>query len=283
MIENQTIKLKDGRILGYAEYGNPKGDPFFSLHGWQSSRIHGRRMVDAANKLNIRIIAPDRPGIGLSSFKKDRTLLDYPDDLVELADRLNLNKVTVMGISGGAPYAVAFAYKYPERTKKLALIVGLAPTYLKGHLKGMKKKYKLLWGPQHYISLGGNLTSFTNSMVTKHLSPERYVYFATAKSERATAEKYKQISIDTRQQAYLQGHKGPAHELNLYTRDWGFDIGKINTPTFLFYGELDKVVPIVMGEYYHNQIKNSKLKIYKGESHYCQIKHAEEILDVISK
>ncbi len=283
MSENQTIKLKDGRTLGFAEYGDPKGVPFLSLHGWQSSRIHGRRMAEAATKLKIRIIAPDRPGTGLSSPKKNRTILDYADDLLELADHLKINKFTMMGISGGAPYAAAFAYKYPERLKKLALIVALAPTFIKGNLTGMKIKYKFLWWPQHYLSLGGNLTSFTNSMVTRHLSPERYVYFATAKSERIIAQKFKQVSIDTRKQAYLQGFRGPASDLNLYTHDWGFDLNKIDVPTFLYYGELDQVCPPVMGKYYESQIENSKLTIYKGESHYCQIEHTEDILKELIK
>lgn len=281
MSENQTIELKDGRVLGFAEFGDPNGQPFFSLHGWQSSRIHGRRMAEAAKKLKIRIIAPDRPGTGLSSYKKNRNVLDYPDDLIELADQLSIETVTMIGISGGAPYSTAFAYKFPERTKKLGLIVGLAPTFVKGNLKGMKIKYKLLWGSQHYLSLGGNLTSISNWLVTKYLSPEWYIYFATAKTERAVAEKFKQVSIDTRKQAYLQGFRGPALDLKLYTHDWGFDLGKINVPTFLFYGELDKVVPPVMGRYYQSQIKNSELKIYQGESHYCQIAHAEEILKTL--
>lgn len=278
MSEDEVIKLKDGRNLGYAEFGDPKGIPIISLHGWQSSRIHGRRMAEAALKLNIRIIAPDRPGTGLSKYKKNRNLLDYTEDLIQLVNHLKINKFIMVGISGGAPYAAAFAYKYPERIKKLGLIVALAPTFIKGNLKGMKLKYKSLWWPQHYLSLGGNLTSLANSLITRHLSPERYVYFATAKSERIVAEKFKQVSIDTRKQAYLQGFRGPASDLNLYTHDWGFDLNQIEVPTFLYYGELDKVCPPVMGEYYKKQIKNSKLTIYKGESHYCQIAHTEDIL-----
>jgi pimeloyl-ACP methyl ester carboxylesterase len=60
------------------------------------------------------------------------------------------------------------------------------------------------------------------------------------------------------------------------------DIEKINVPTLLFYGELDKVVPLVMGKYYQKHIKNSKLTIFKGESHYCQIAHADEILEALA-
>lgn len=87
---DQTIILKDGRTLGYSEYGNPQGKPVFFLHGWPSSRMHAENMAEAAKKLQVRLIAPDRPGIGLSDIKPERTLLDFPDDIVELADQLKL-------------------------------------------------------------------------------------------------------------------------------------------------------------------------------------------------
>ncbi len=93
MNENCTLLLKDGRKLGYAEYGDPKGKPVFFLHGWPSSRLQAKVTDKAAKKLKIRVISPDRPGYGLSDFKKDRTLLEYADDIEELADKLNIKKV----------------------------------------------------------------------------------------------------------------------------------------------------------------------------------------------
>lgn len=59
---NQTITLGDGRLLGYAEYGNPQGKPVFFFHGNPSSRLGGRLMDDAANEINeasSRLIDPE--------------------------------------------------------------------------------------------------------------------------------------------------------------------------------------------------------------------------------
>src|SRR5690242_15693615 len=115
MSENNTIKLKNGYVLGYAEYGDPQGKPIFYFHGWPSSRFQAKVLDAIARKLNIRIFSVDRPGYGLSDFQPNRTLLDWPGTVTELGDKLGLNKFAVMGVSGGGPYAVVCAYKIPER------------------------------------------------------------------------------------------------------------------------------------------------------------------------
>ncbi|PJE62545.1 alpha/beta hydrolase, partial [Candidatus Roizmanbacteria bacterium CG10_big_fil_rev_8_21_14_0_10_39_6] len=135
--EDNIITLRDGRNLGYALYGDKKGTPLFYFHGWPSSRFDGTRVDKAAQKLHIKIIALDRPGIGISDYKKDRTLLGFSDDIVELADYLGFQKFSVMGVSGGGPYAAVCAYKLPKRVKRAAIVVGLAPPYIKNICEGI--------------------------------------------------------------------------------------------------------------------------------------------------
>ena len=121
---NQHIKLKDGRALGYAEYGAPEGKPIFYFHGFPGSRLDWMLSDsdNSANELNARIIAVDRPGMGLSDFKRDRKILDWPDDVVELADILQIERFSVLGISGGGPYTFACAFKIPERLTRTAIV-----------------------------------------------------------------------------------------------------------------------------------------------------------------
>jgi len=90
---NQQVKLKDGRLLGYAEYGSPDGKPVFYFHGHPGSRRDWPVFDDdgCAAELNARIIAVDRPGHGLSDFKRGREILDWPDDVIEIADALDRN------------------------------------------------------------------------------------------------------------------------------------------------------------------------------------------------
>lgn len=91
-----TMTLPDGRKLGYAQYGAPNGRPVFFLHGLAETRIAAAAYDEVARDLNVRIIAPDRPGTGLSSPQPDRRLLDYPKDIEQLAQRLGLESYGVL-------------------------------------------------------------------------------------------------------------------------------------------------------------------------------------------
>ena len=133
-----TLKLKDGRNLGYIDLGKKDAKPLFHFHGFPGSRLEATILADRAITKNVRLIGIDRPGMGLSDFKKNRTLLDWPDDVVELADALEIDKFAVEGISGGGPYAAACAYKIPERLISCGIISGLASKDLE-----MEKKVKL--------------------------------------------------------------------------------------------------------------------------------------------
>ena len=71
-LTDQTIKLADGRALGYAEFGNPSGVPVFFFHGFPASRLEGIVLDATARAVGARLIAPDRPGFGISDHKRGR-------------------------------------------------------------------------------------------------------------------------------------------------------------------------------------------------------------------
>ena len=125
---DKIFELEDGRKLGYIDIGEKDAKPLFHFHGFPGSRLEATVITELdTENINIRVIAIDRPGMGLSDFQKDRSLLNWPDDVVELADFLGIDKFIVEGNSGGAPYAAACAYKIPERLYSCGIISGLAP------------------------------------------------------------------------------------------------------------------------------------------------------------
>jgi len=101
---DKTVRLPDGRSLGYAVCGDPEGRPIFQFHGWPGSRLQARFLDEEATKAGIRVIGLDRPGIGLSDFQPGRQILDWPNDVVALADAMKIDRFAVLGISGGGPY-----------------------------------------------------------------------------------------------------------------------------------------------------------------------------------
>ena len=96
---SHTYTLPDGRKLGYADYGDPKGKPILYQHGLPGSRIEATRYHDLGKELGLRVISIDRPGHGWSSpFARygARTVKSWADDVNALAEHLQLSEYAVL-------------------------------------------------------------------------------------------------------------------------------------------------------------------------------------------
>ena len=93
---SNIFPLPDGRKLAYAQFGLLTGRPILYCHGLPGSRVEAGHLHEAALEVGARIIATDRPGMGLSTAQPGRTLLDHPKDLEKLADHLGLQEYGVM-------------------------------------------------------------------------------------------------------------------------------------------------------------------------------------------
>src|SRR5574341_1236813 len=134
---NHQIRLSDGRLIGYAEYGDPAGEVVFYFHGWPGSRLEPRLLDSLCSELRLRLVAPDRPGYGLSEFQTGRTLLDWPMDVCALADHLGTEQFALLGVSGGGPYAIACAAMITNRLTAVLLVGSVGPAAEAGSLEGM--------------------------------------------------------------------------------------------------------------------------------------------------
>jgi alpha/beta hydrolase family protein len=90
-IADTTVTLADGRRLAYTEWGDPNGSPLLYFHGYPASRLmcpDERATLSAG----VRLIAPDRPGVGRSDVQEGRTIADWPADVDSLADALGIDR-----------------------------------------------------------------------------------------------------------------------------------------------------------------------------------------------
>jgi pimeloyl-ACP methyl ester carboxylesterase len=282
---DQRIELPDKRVLEFSQFGDLKGKPLFIFHGWPGSKLGAGRYNALAQKLHIRIISPNRPGYGLSTYKENRTLLDWPQDVLALANYLKIKKFAVMGVSGGGPYALACAYKIPKRLTKVGIVVGLGPTHIPHILDQMPFMTRMGW--KHYgnpiVRTAGALLHFINARYGPKLGFHRL--FFGAKSDRAL---YNDASIrkalaQSTADAFHNGYKGPRHDLKIYSEPWGFDLADIHARTYLWYGDQDQNVPLAMGRFLSAWIPGCTYKVYFGEGHLLSITHAEEILRTLTE
>ncbi|MFX1552057.1 MAG: alpha/beta hydrolase [Promethearchaeota archaeon] len=290
----QTITLKDSRKLGYAEFGIPEGKPIFYFHGHGSSRLEPKMYGFDENQFNVRLISIDRPGRGLSDFKENRTILDWPDDVIELANHLNIQKFAVLGGSGGCPYTLVCAAKIPERLTYCGIISGLGPINLglEGMDKGKQKELKLAKNKP------GLLTKFYKIILKKILKmkdqTQEELEKTFQKRSKNLPEPDKKIMVEPKQmrlyvelmaEPFRQGVNGVVHDIKLLSSDWGFNLKDIPTSlkVFLWHGELDTSVPVRMGRLLCEAIPNCISKFYPNEAHISTaINHIEEILDSLT-
>lgn len=130
---DQRLTLIDSRTLCYAEFGNASGFPVFYFHGFPGCRLEPWQHHRLLKRLRIRLISPDRPGTGNSTPQPKRRLLDYPSDILELANHLGLGKFGILGVSGGGPYAVTCAKEIlANRISVVGLLAPAAPWLIEG-------------------------------------------------------------------------------------------------------------------------------------------------------
>lgn len=275
---DQQIKLKDGRSLGYAEYGSPDGKLVVYIHGFPSSRLDWSIFDTGAVavELKARVIAVDRPGMGLSDHKPGREILDWPDDVIELADALRVDRFAVLGISGGGPFAAACAFKIATRLSAAAIVCGMGPSEAPGAKEGLSM---FLPGQpsetrrQILMGIASDPDQIPLQMKGVAPEPDRVLL-----DQPAVAKAF----VDAAKEAFRSGIDGADQDALLYSRPWGFQLQDIAAEVHLWHGELDVNVPVSVGHYVADAIPNCNAKFFKDEGHFSIVRnHIREILDVL--
>jgi len=285
---NQTLILADGRVLGYAESGDPKGLPIFLFHGLNSSRLEVIIAHEAMLRAGIRCVGIDRPGMGLSTFQKDRTVLGFTEDVEALADHLHIEKFYVMAVSAGTPYALACTYKIPHRVISCGIISGVAPVFSCG-LKEMSKENRFfILLAQKFPWLIKYLFWFLYGRISQNTAKEdlflESITFVLDDADKSLIEivRAKRDLVGTFREGYRQGSKGVAYDgILVFGKPWGFELEEIDfRPIHLWHGEKDKGIPLSMAKYMTQKLVDSTLKTYPNEGHLSIIfNEIDEILD----
>ncbi|HSB01577.1 MAG TPA: alpha/beta hydrolase [Anaerolineales bacterium] len=271
----KTHTLNDGRRLGYAEFGNPSGKPMFYFSGGTTSGLFAQAFHHHATQADARIIAADRPGIGISDFKPQRSLLDWPQDVCELADALNLERFAVVSESGGSPYAAACALKIPGRLTAAGIVAGVSPFDAPGVLQEMPAQNRLSVTLVRKIPMWLMRLIYQPTVAAARRNPEklRLQLLQSAKwmpeVDRAifVMPEIQQALLEAFCAAFQQGARGPLEDLKLCAGSWGKWLMDIPIEVRLWHGEADMNAPIAMARYMQHAIPKSRATCYPGEGH----------------
>jgi pimeloyl-ACP methyl ester carboxylesterase len=234
-----------------------------------------------------RIIAPDRPGYRNSAFQPERKIADWARDVAVLADHLGLGRFAILGVSGGGPYALACAWRIPQRISGCALVCPLGPVYVKSMLA------KMNWGARLNLGMARRAPSFSQillSSVTNGLLSSwpqsidilRKVNASDADVAVLANPWTSHILDQTIADARRGGALGARQDLLLYTRDWGIPLEQVDLQMDVWHGEADGIVPVSHAWWYATGLPNARIHCLPNEGHFSlPMRHAEDILSVL--
>jgi pimeloyl-ACP methyl ester carboxylesterase len=279
------LRLPDGRTLAWREYGDPTGVAMIMLHGSPGSRLMFHPADEPAHRLGLRLICPDRAGIGRSSPHAERTLASHAAEIEVLAAHLQLGRFVLFGVSGGAPYAVVAAERLRERLRLLVLVSPMGPIadmpdvpvhpghrrfFLQlGQLPALARPIArmaaaaFLWKPQHFHRRFAALVG----------EPDRTTLLRPAIMAN--------VEADIRE-CLRQGVDGPLRDLILFGRRWGVAPDRIATPTLVWQGTEDSIVPQAVSFALAHRLPDAELVTVDGAGHFWIYDNVEPVLTRIA-
>jgi pimeloyl-ACP methyl ester carboxylesterase len=275
-----TLTLRDGRTLAWHEWGVPDGTPCLWLQGTPGSRLDRTPQLEHWQRQRVRVLMADRPGFGGSTRAPGARLRDVADDLVQLVDHLGLDRIRVIGASGGGPHALALCAAHPERVQAAAVVVGLAPltdedlaAMIPLNTEGTRRARKSwdsvheLVAAQREVVLADPLAAFQELMATAPPSDRATI------AEPAWQEVFRLGMLE----ALRQGAEGWADESMRIFGEWDLRPEDVATSVVWWHGRSDVNAPLRAVERFTARMPSVELRLWDG-GHLEAYRHEEEIL-----
>jgi non-heme chloroperoxidase len=251
-----TIQTRDGTKIAYKDWG--MGQPIFFSHGWPLAGDAWDAQMLFFGQNGYRVIAHDRRGHGKSDQPWTGNNMDqYADDLAELIEKLDLNKLVLVGHStGGGEVAHYIGRHGSKRVTKVVLVGAVPPLMLKTAANPEGTPIEVFDG----IRKG---TATNRSQFFRDLTIAFYGFNRPgAKTNEGLCESFWLMGM----QGSIKGEYDCIHEFSEV--DYTADLKKIDKPTLVIHGDDDQIVPIAASaEKTAKIVTGAQLKVYKGGSH----------------
>ena len=279
-----SVAVRDGRRFGFAEFGDPRGEALVWMHGTPGARrqVPLEARVHAAEQ-GLRIIGIDRPGIGSSTSHLYREVADWTPDLELLLDALSVDRLRMIGLSGGVPYALAAAAAFPDRVEAVGVLGGVAPTVGPDAVSGGLLQLAARLAPALTVGrvpVGIALTQgirLARPVAGRVLDAYAAVQPPGDKALLRRPE-LRAMFVDDLLHGSRWQTLAPLHDLVLLARDWGFALEEVRTPVRWWHGDADHIVPLAHARHVVTRLPDARLSIIPGESHLGAMGMAVDVL-----
>ena len=280
MVDEQ-LTLRDGRTVGYTDFGRAGQTPVLWCHGGPGSRLEALSLAPAASDAGLRIIGIDRPGYGKASLKPGRSIADWVPDGLAVADHLGIQRFIAVGVSTGGAYSLALAANAPARAIGVVACCALTDMrWAEGKAMMMHSGTGDVWNAPDRNAAIALITEtfgadgskmFTSAAGPSTLPPADLALMADPEFMAGMLTAFPEMFANG-VQAYVDDRlaDGPG---------WGsFDVGRIRCPVTVLHGERDSVVPVAHARHTAEIVPGAKLRVVPELGHFSIMgKIVEEI------
>ncbi len=275
---SRVVQLSNGRRLSYAEFGEAKRHPIPILyfHGYLGSRLE----VGSTSRLDGHVLGLDRPGYGHSDLCA-RPSLQLSAEHVRLAlDSLSIDRVSIIGVSAGAPYASACAAVLKERVTGCLLVAGVGgpdvvaeaggsaiifahlgrlPVLAKMYAKGFLRSAHQLGIEKPFLkrALEADLENLDRTEDREHILD---------------------CMIASLRAGFSRGIDGPINDLSVLSKSWDIDLSSITAPVVIVHGTADRTVPVAHAHWYSRKLPNAELRLLPNQHHVSMVANFASVL-----
>jgi len=249
---------------------------------WLSRILYTRDVFrHFAKDRGVEIISLDRPGYGDTPLSHFKGVNGWTKLMENFLLQHNLDHFSIIGISGGAPFAVAVAEAFPHKIKKLGIICGLAPWYESKQGFNLSQNLAFMFYKNAPKFLSKSIIEKRFLTEDLNLSLDQLAKTLNKKDQDILAHpEVRQNFIQGMVQARRQGILGIENDLQFYCSDWKVNWKKITMPSYIWFGEEDYMLNHKMAETYKEKIPHIKIKLFPNEGHFSlPVLYAETILN----
>ncbi|HRK08145.1 MAG TPA: alpha/beta hydrolase [Pseudobdellovibrionaceae bacterium] len=273
VVDRQVLKLQDGRRVSFRTLGTEGAKEWILFHhGYPGSSCQAKLMHELAREHGWGVLAIDRPGFAQSDFDAGRSLKTTAYDAIEVATKLGVSRFHVVGVSGGAPYALATAAAAPQRTRSLSTVGGLAQLAapdLEAKLSAFEKfcvRRARSGGVTAHLLFGWmerGVRQDEEAVIKRWID-------RLAPADRAEMEKpeLREVLVSSLKEAIEPGIRGVIADLRLLASPWDFSLEHVDSPAWIWHGTEDNVVPYAHGVYLATGLRKARLMTVEGAGHY---------------
>ncbi len=253
------------------------------LHGTPGGYDQVADLSETAIERGFQLLAISRPGYLRTPISVGRTPADQADSYVALLDAIGIDRVAVIGISGGGPSALQFAIRHPDRCWALVDLMGVS----RARLADEKHPRQESDSPIFEFLFGTDFGGWLLSGVLQR-NPERML--KTVVSDAAIRDRI--LADSARRDRFValansalklpeRRNTGVANDIRQFESLDIPELERITAPTLILHGTADVNVPLAMGERVAQRVRNAKLVTFPGADHFMVVSHSEDVFGAL--